>query len=233
MSRCMSVDLRSCITALAVGTALAGCVDPAGTFNDFENRIIDANANRSDGSGGIFDVSGEFLLTIRPAFSPNDTLQFLGTIELTETAAGATVDFSFQPLDALRCGGTRVPVGDPLVLQGVEVNQSGAFLSAFEQAIVPPEANGVSCSRIRADVILQGNLKSTDLFCGSVSGEVFAPPGVPALDGSTFAAIRVPAGTIGPDLPDPVVECPPDVVPPDAGPPDGGPPDGGLDGGIA
>ena len=231
MSSCTSVDLRSCLAALAVSAALTGCVDPPGAFQDFEDRIIDGGNRGRDGSGGIFDVSGEFLLSIRPSFSPNDTLQFLVTSTLTETATGGALDLSIQPLIAAKCpfDPPREPIGDPLVKTGIEVADSGTFQVLFERAEVPREANGVSCSsRIEADVALAGQLKSADLFCGEVSGEVFVPAGIPPLDGSTFGAIRVAAGTIGEDLPEPVVECPPDVVPPDAGPIDGGLPDAGL-----
>jgi hypothetical protein len=195
--------------SVAALAPLAGCVDPAGKFDEFENRVIDARPGGGNGGGAIHDVTGEFLLGLRPAFSPGDVIQFLVTSSLTETAGGATLDLAIQPLTAEKCTGNGgQPVGDELEETGIDVNTTGEFTVVFTKARVDSQANDVSCSIIEADVGLTGVLRSADLFCGQVAGEVFRPAGVPPLDGSTFAAIRVAPGTLGGDLPEPMVECP-------------------------
>ena len=199
--------------------SLAGCVDPSSRLDGFSGRVVDADLTRPDGSGGLYDVSGQFLATITPGFAPNAQLQFLATVSYSPTAGGATIDLSFQPLWSANCQDPtpdqiRTPVGDPLVVTGTAVNAGGAFDLTFMDATVDARANALLCGDIVADVELSGTLKSTDLFCGAVAGNVKQP--IPAsLDGSTFAAIRVADGTIGNALPDPVGACP---LPADGGP---------------
>lgn len=206
-----SAVLVALVVALAL-PAMSGCVDPSSRLDGFSGRVVDADLNRPDGSGGLYDVSGQFLATITPGFAPNAQLQFLATVTYTPTGSGATVDLSFQPLWAANCNDptpdqVRTPVGDPLVTNGIAVDAGGTFDLTFMNATVDARANALLCGDIVANVELFGTLKSTDLFCGDVGGNVTQP--IPAaLDGSTFAAIRVTDGTIGNDLPDPVGACP-------------------------
>jgi len=52
-----------------------------------------------------------------------------------------------------------------------------------------------------SSVILAGTVKSDDLYCGTVTGEVTEPP-IGSIEGSSFAAVRLSDVKV---LPDPVV----------------------------
>ena len=197
--------------ALAALALLVGCVDPAKRFDEYNERLIDADTNRVDGSGGLFEIDGEFLLAIVPNFAPNNTLRFIITVDIEITGSTGLADLSFQPLKAEQCqpegnGGT--PVGDAIVHEDAEVNDSGAFEMTAENAMVDGQANDVSCGPIRADLTLLGQIRSDDIFCGDITGMVYEP--IPTtLEGSTFGAIRVEPGTVGDaNLPEPLKACP-------------------------
>jgi hypothetical protein len=200
------------VLALMGGLGLGGCVDPAKRFDDFDRRVIDADVSGVQCEGARRDVTGEFLTTISPGFSPDSLLQFIGTVDMAIEGDAATASFSFQPLRTATCdppaGQERQPIGDPLEVDDVDIDGNGAFTFTFEGAIVPGEANSVSCSGILADITLSGIIQSPDLWCGDASGMVMQP--TPAnLEGSTFGAVRVDPGTLGDELPEPLPACPP------------------------
>lgn len=199
---------RAAVVALALG-GTGACVDPNARFEDFEQRVLDADTSGGNGTGGLFDISGEFLATIAPGFMPDFQLQFLTTIDYSPVGGGATVNFSFQPLHASNCPDfeARVPVGDPLVMDDVGVDSLGQFELTIEGAEVDGLANAVSCGDILADITLIGVIKSEDLFCGTAGGMVMMP--TPAsLEGSTLGAVRVEPDTPAEDLPEPLAACP-------------------------
>jgi hypothetical protein len=200
---------------------IAGCPDPAARFDDFISRVPDAKVEEPEPDAPpleeLPDVSGEFLVGVAPVVAPDATLRFISTNVMTMNGDGtATLDISLQPLRV----NNGMPVGDPVALNDVPVSTSGTFTASFDDIFVEGEANPLTGSDIVADVILIGTIRNQDLYCGEVDGMVKQPSQLP-LDGSTFGAIRVAPGTVGPDLPAPVVECPP-LVTTDAGVPDGG-----------
>jgi hypothetical protein len=204
-----------------------GCVDPKGNFDDFSDRVVDAAA-RPDAPpiGEIPDVTGEFYLSLSPAPTPTLLFRYIATTVLEEGPSGYTIDLSLQPLDR----DTLEPVGDPQISDDVPVSEAGTFEAYFPDTIIPGRANPVSGQTLTADVTLVGQLRNEDLYCGDADGMVKSPLTL-ALDGSTFAAIRVEEGTTGTDLPEPVAQCPP-TGDEDAGVPDAGAADAGLDAGL-
>ena len=247
------IHLSRPTVTLALACALCACVDPAGRFDDFKERVYDAEVVESiDASelDEIPDVTGTFLFSLAPYLDPDQPFQFIADVTLTAGDDGAALDLSVQPLHVEGRAPPEddlTPVGDPLAATGVEVQTTGEFEAVFAAlpdpedpedcmpppdapAILPGEANGLSGSRLEVAVSMRGEIRSENLFCGEAVGYVL---NLGCLDlstspGSTFAAIRVDDGTIGTDLPDPVTACPDPVDEPDAGIPDAGTADAGT-----
>ena len=196
--------------AVTLAMALGACVDPAKRFDEFNERVLDASANHIDGSGGLFEIDGEFLLALVPAFAPNNSLRFVVTSDITVDGTSGSLTLSFQPLAVEHCdaGNGGNEVGDPLTGDPTEVNQDGGFVLSHDNAMVVDTANDVTCTPIRADLVLTGQIRSADMFCGDLTGHVYEP--LPnELDGSTFGAIRIEPGTRGDaNLPEPLKACP-------------------------
>lgn len=209
--------LSSASRALALGAVatLAACPDPGGTFDKFRDRVIDGSTTDLP-SGMLEDISGDFLMGFAVIISPTQPLKFQATNQLTMNTDGTgTLDITLQPLDIT----TSAPVGDALVSNDVPVNSAGQFTITLTQANIPGEANPITGNDIVGDFEIVGTIRSVDLACGLVNGNVTAPTMLP-VDGSTFAMVRIPAG--GP-LPPLQTACP--VEMPDAGPPDASQPD--------
>lgn len=199
----------SAVSAVTLAAALGGCVDAHSRFDEFTERVVDAQTNRIDGSGGLFEIDGEFLLTIQPSFDANHSLRFAVTSEITIDGASGTLNLDVQPLAAERCdeGNGGNEVGDAIVANDLAVDEGGAFALVEDGVMVTMLANDVTCSDIVANLELNGLIKSADLFCGDVSGRVTTTGS--NLDGSTFGAIRIEPGTRGDaNLPEPLKACP-------------------------
>ena len=197
--------------ALTLSAALLGaCVDAHNRFDEFTERVVDAQANQIDGSGALAEIDGEFLLTIQPSFDANHFLKFVVTSDITIDGDSGSLNLTVQPLKADRCppmgdGGTEV--GDAIVANDLPVDANGSFVLEQDGLMVTMLANDVTCSDIVANLVLTGFIKSEDLYCGDVSGRVTTTGS--SLDGSTFGAIRIEPGTRGDaNLPEPVKACP-------------------------
>lgn len=213
----MSSRFRPACAAFAALTTFTtvGCVDPKKSFDDYGERVPDA-APPADaaGGGGVFDISGAFLLSIQTSLG--GPLRFVVEGELTQNKDGsATADLTFQPIitpsNACPSDTPGEPIGDALDLSGLEINADGEFDVLQEGATAPGAANPITCSDIVADIQFIGTLQNEDLFCGDVGGMVMMPVSLP-LSG-TFGAVRI-AGPgekvqYGDDnLPEAVIRCP-------------------------
>jgi hypothetical protein len=201
--------------------AFTGCTDPQGRFDEFGTRIVDASNIQIDAEviEELPDITGRFLLGISPVVMPDRIMQFIADVEMTDNGDGtAVLDITFTPLTVA----DRTPIGDPLSSLDVAVANTGEFTAPVE-GIVPGPANPISGSEIELDGALEAVIKSTDLFCGDVTGRVSRPT-IIDLDGSTGAGIRVPPEVVGDDLPTAQWACPEDM-PVDAGVPDAALPD--------
>ena len=191
-----------------LGILVAGCPDPEGEFNDFTSRVpttedIDAP------TGTIADVSGTFLaaVTVPNVFQAGASIQFISTQTLSGTEPGAMLTVTLQ---ALKLPPDLTEVGAPVVLGPTAVNALGQFEAGSSiQVTFPLEANPLGTVVLVDNLVIKGTIRNAALHCGTVGGTV---PNLGNLDlaafGTTYGAIRITAGTIGPDLPDPVVKCP-------------------------
>jgi hypothetical protein len=205
---------------LAGTTALAGCTDPDGSFDDFVDRIPDA-APIPDAEvlSAIPDITGRFFVGASASVSPDDHLLFIAenTIDIMGDTAVLSVDLT--PVDYT----TRQEVGDTETFAGIPVNMNGQFTATVMDVDIPAEANPITQSLlVLSTLTFDATIRSEDLYCGFVEGMVTVPAPID-LAGSTFAAIRVPDGAIGDDLPMHLVACPSND-PADAGVPDATPP---------
>lgn len=202
----------SCISLFAM-TALfsVACVDPKGEFDEFGKRVVDAAPPPDAGPSGLYDITGQFLLTMRLLGTLDVRFIVDQTFELS--GDGAVVDLSLTALKVDMCppegdGGT--PVGDAISLADIPVTPTGTFDITSKGATLDGRAVPGLCPAdgALADIQLIGLIVSENLLCGTIDGMVMSP--VPAsLSGSTFGAIRIEPGTIGDDaLPEPLVACP-------------------------
>lgn len=217
-----SLGTLACATALAL---LAGCPDPDGRFDEFVERSRIGSAGGTGGSHGggeVADLTGRFLLTLATILNPTKPLFFEATAKMTlgpndTCPAGAcTLDLEIQPLSNAgnprakidKCAAPFEPVGDVIVLKGVEVGPDGSFRAEFKDATVPGCANPISGGDIVApSLVLVATTRNADLFCGAVEGRVTHPTAVDLM-GSTFAAVRLAQGESPAAVQDPPAVCP-------------------------
>jgi len=150
----------------------------------------DGPAATTDGpvGGGI---SGDFLLAIATTVDPGKPLQFIATSAVTEVDGAPSLAICLQPL-TLTLGtvsGPRLPVGEPLCFEGVAI-VDGGFELDMGTVMISGAANPITGANIVVSLILDAEIKSDDLYCGTVTGEVAEPP-VGSIEGSTFAAVRL------------------------------------------
>jgi hypothetical protein len=191
-----------------LGILVAGCPDPEGEFSDFSSRVPTAE-NIDAPPGAIANVSGTFLaaVTVPNVIPEGKSIQFISTQTLSGTEPGAMLTVTLQ---ALKLPPDLTPVGTPVVLGPTPVNASGQFeAGSSTQVTFPMEANPLGTVVLVDNLVIKGTIRSADLHCGTVGGTV---PNLGNLDlaafGTTYAAIRITPGTIGPALPLPLVKCP-------------------------
>ena len=193
--------------ALVMSIGLIGCVDARSKFDEYDDRVGSVDASTTDAPPSmVYDINGRFLLAVDPAFIPGSDpttfVQFIATWTLTEQNGSTTVDGRLQPLRVVQSNPDRMPVGAPLVSNGMAVDANGSFSGSFS-GMLPGEANPVSGSMQPIASTLDAQIRSVDLVCGTVRGTV---AGID-LAGSTFAAIRLTDETPA-NLPAPVGACP-------------------------
>lgn len=202
----MKLASSTSITALLTTLLATACVDTAGRFDQFAESVVDAGTVElvdATPVESLPDITGQHLLGLAAVIAPDKPIQFLAEVEFTDNADGTgSLDIS---LTALRYE-DRMPTGEPLVATDVVVNNAGQFQATFE-GDMPGDANPITGSTLTATVTLIGIINSEDSWCGQATGEVTRPTKVP-LEGSTYAAIRVPAGAVGDQLPALQTTCP-------------------------
>lgn len=208
---------------LLAGFALAGCdnPDPEGRFNGFGDKTADRRGAPDSGSpdgGQQVDFSGSYLLSLATTLAPTAPLYIQA--DVTVDPSDFTVDFVFQPLKTdIDMGApradARTAVGDPIIVNDVQLTESGQFDVDLGQIEVDGSANPISGGDIVASIQLQGFVLGTNSFCGTATGDVTAPTMLP-LAGSTFGAVLIEVDDI--KLIDPVAKCTTGVGPtPDMG----------------
>jgi hypothetical protein len=212
----------------------AGCTDPTARFHDFENAFPDAGPPPDaripvpDGAPrDLPDPTGTYYVTFRTVnidISPDDDYKaatnLIWTIEATKDANGQPVslDMTTQTLSIKPKG--RMPVGVLLSKMDQPISPAGEFTLDFQNFVLVRDANFTD-QDLLLNATFNATIQTADVFCGNINpGNVISP--IPLdLTGSEFYAVRVPPGTIGDDLPLPLLACPPPPMP-DAGVPDAG-----------
>lgn len=196
---------------ILVGTS--GCPDPQESFDIFvENTEDQRIGDVGQQSGAFADINGTFLLAAETILGPDLPLQFLteSTLVISDDGLTGTLTLSMQPLSLNQGSATepREPVGDPIVIEDMEVDMEGAFVADLGMVNLVGATNPISGGDISADLQFEGAIQSEDLYCGNLTGDVFTPV-MSFIGGSTFAAVRLEDPN---DLPTEVLsECPPDM----------------------
>ncbi|MDC0716174.1 hypothetical protein [Nannocystis bainbridge] len=146
--------------------------------------------------------AGTFLLAISTPLGRELPFQFI--VEGAVSGDGPlALSVQSLSLDMSRVTAPRLPVGEVHMLNSDA--SDGNFVLATGAIMIPGEANPLFGVPVVVDAILSGKLVGTDKFCGEVTGAVVEPVSQP-LDGSTFAAVRVPSAS---ELPlDVEIDCP-------------------------
>ena len=211
---------------LAGGLLLGpGCgPDPQGKFDEFTEQTKEGSSTGDPGTttgatsdeptGGTgattggppaFDISGDFLLAVSTTVDRSKPLQFIATNTVTDVGGKMMLDTCLQPLSLMPGKVTvpREPIGDPLCFKGLEI-VDGEFTLDAGVVMVTGMANPITGGDIVASLIMSGSLKSDDLYCGTVDGDVMQPLET-SIAGSSFAAVRLADKTV---LPNPVtIDC--------------------------
>lgn len=138
------------------------------------------------------NTQGTFLLAISTPLGADLPFQFIVEGDIPVQADGV-MTLTARPLSLAMSAVTypRQPVGQEYTWSEVPVAGKG-FSIDTEILTIPGEANPLFGVMVGVDVVLTGTIVSEDLFCGTVTGEVIVPV-QQSLDGSTFAAVRVPS----------------------------------------
>jgi hypothetical protein len=192
--------------------ALVGCVDPKGSFNDFGTRVVDGGAGAPDRPNltTIPDITGHWFIVMRPNLSEDRFLKMVADFTMTANPDG-TAKYSSSIVGLRTADGMPSTMQPPITNTDIAIELNGTFTGPLVGTF-PGDCNTViPGSNAALNGALIGEIHSTDLFCGTLTGTAGSLP----LGGSTFAAQRIPAGTVGADLPAIVFKCP-DTTP-DAG----------------
>jgi hypothetical protein len=95
---------------------------------------------------------------------------------------------------------------EPLTVGPVPVAEDGTFTMDFGTTNVVGDANPITGRDIQATLVVSGQIRSADVVCGSVDGDLVAPFEAP-LAGSNMGLIRVSDGDFAGATP--VTKCSP------------------------
>ncbi|MBK9036725.1 MAG: hypothetical protein IPL61_36660 [Myxococcales bacterium] len=185
---------RALVFAVSVVPVVA-CVDARKRFDEYDERLphIDASTIDAPIVDMIPDIDGDWLLAVDPSVAQGNLVQMRVTWNITSAGATGTLDGSYQPLKtfAIASPDERVPVGAPVVANGVAVDDTATFV-AHLVGTLPGDANPVSGTEYPLDVNLTGTIRSMDSVCGTATGTV----GPLDVGGSTWAAVRITGATL-------------------------------------
>jgi hypothetical protein len=169
-----------------VVTALAGCADASGRFQEFEHRralLGDEGAAGSDGSGGASGVChppqpdavhGLALLALETSAQKGVAILFFGKIETPALDGKTAVKYSYRALDA---HDRHTEVGDPLEVGPIAIAEDGKFDGETANSTLPGSANAILPGvPITSQLTLHGTICGvSDFYCGTVTGSTTAP----------------------------------------------------------
>lgn len=181
----------SMAAVLSIGLSACESPDTDTRFDEFREEVDavelleepDVNPNPAEPGfcdAEQVDISGTHFFALRQTLVP--TFDLLFEVEVESTGSNV-YDITFQPLasDFLPGGSAprenaREPVGEPIVVTGVEVNANGEFEFELIGVEIAAESNGGTGGPISADLFnLQGRTCSGDRLCGEGVISVFSP----------------------------------------------------------
>ncbi len=195
------------------GVLLPSCADPEGAYEDFKDRHDIANgqfdASAGDASDGAAlddgtvpeasgcvmptaeDLQDKFLFALSANIAKTIPILCLGTLTVSQGAAGAEISFSLQPLDAKD---KKTPVGNPIAGGPFPIQADGSFVGDFGTIEVVGAANPISGSDLSTTAVLTGApggfCKPADFICGDIAGNLTKPFALD-LKGSKFTFQRI------------------------------------------
>jgi hypothetical protein len=95
---------------------------------------------------------------------------------------------------------------------------TAAFVLPLDALLIPDSANPLLPGDVTVNGEISATIRNTSFWCGSVTGQVMETGTM--LNGSTFGAQRITAGTVGTALPAPAGSCDDEPMEADAGVPD-------------
>lgn len=206
---------------------LAACgPDPEGKFDEFveqtrddaglkttgmgettaEPTTTDATTETGDTATETADINGDFLLAVSTVVDKSKPLQFIATNTVTGEPGAQVLSVCLQAL-TLEQGKVlvpRQPIGEPLCFMDLPIAVDGTFTIDAGEVKVDGMANPITGANIVATLVMAGEIKDSDFYCGTVTGEVKEPP-IGTIDGSTFAAVRLADKTVLPT--DVIINC--------------------------
>jgi hypothetical protein len=194
------------LLALALESALSGCADASGRFQQFEDRRValegDAGApSGGEGAGGAGVeggckppapgvVHGLALLALETSALPGAAILFFGEIETPELDGTTAVHYSYKALDATD---RRTQVGAPLEVGPFALADDGHFDAETAESTLPGNANAILPGvEITSVLTLHGTICGvSDFYCGTVTGDVSSPIAGPTT--GQFGLLMVPS----------------------------------------
>jgi hypothetical protein len=210
--------------------SLAACFSPEERFDDFvaaKKEIAPEAGVGGDDGGGIDNtepltaeqIGGSYLYAIATPIAPTQPVVYLAELEATPAMDGKLeVRLRQQPL---AIADRKTPVGDFSEWIAMEVFPSGVYESPPITTVVPAAANSFGLA-LTTTITFRGTFVNpataempdakVEFFCGTATG-IVEGLNLP-LDGTTFAASRIPDPSDTSTYPDVVINCSKDPAAP-------------------
>ena len=212
-----AVNLNNLILVLLTCSA---CFTPEDRFDDFiaakQRLASDAGTDAGEQPGNTQplkadQVTGSYLYAVSTPVNPAQPTVYLAEVEASQQGDGLEVRIRQRPLAVVD---RTTPVGDFSEWTTSLVDPSGAYETPPLTTIVPAAANSFGLP-LTTTVAFKGAFKNpataelpdtkVDFFCGTATGMV---QGLNlSLEGSTFAAARIPDVANTDTYPDVVINC--------------------------
>lgn len=213
-----SVTIRFALICVLV--TYSACFNPEARFNDFvsaERKLASDAGNDAGQVPGNAEplqaeqVIGSYLYAISTPTNPAQPTVYLAEVEATQQGDQLQMRIRQRPL---AISDRKTPVGDFGDWSTMLVDANGTYQSPPITTVVPPAANpfGLALTTTITFTGMIPNPATADMrnvpvpfFCGTATGSV---EGLNlSLDGSTFAAARIPDPTNTSTYPNVVINC--------------------------
>jgi hypothetical protein len=210
------------VKPILLGLSLAACFTPEQRFNDFVDDkkalLADAGAGGGDAGGGndapltAEQVAGSYSYAISTPVDPSHPVVYLAEVEASP-ATGDTLEVRLRQRP-LAITDRTTPVGDFSEWVTMLVEPTGTYVSPPITTVVPAAANSFGIP-LTTTITFTGVFinpatpelpdAKVEFFCGTATG-IVEGLNLP-LDGSSFAATRIPDPEDTSTYPDVVINC--------------------------